>query len=457
MPESIHAIEYAQKNRERNLAEFKELLAIPSISTLAQNKPDMQRAATWLSARLAGIGFKNVEVMPTAGHPVVYGEWLGAPGKPIVLIYGHYDVQPVDPMNEWLSPPFEPTVRGENIYARGASDMKGQAHAVVKALEALMKNEGLRVNVKVMFEGEEEIGSPHLGTFIEQNKAKLQCDVSLNADSGITRPDLPSIVYGLRGLAYFEVWVYGPSQDLHSGSFGGSVANPATVLCELIAGMHDKNGHITLPGFYDKVRKLSKKERAELARFPATDKEWRKTTGAPKLYGEKGFSTLERLGARPTLEVNGIVSGFTGEGAKTVLPAKAMAKISMRLVPHQDDDAVERQLKAYLRRHAPKTVRWEVKKFTSGPAALMPRDTLGMPAVIAALEKTFGVKPVFKLEGGSVPVVSMIKSKLGVDSLMMGFGLPDDNLHSPNEKMHLPNYYRGIEAYIRFFDAMADE
>lgn len=455
MSESIKALTYAHNNRERHLAEFKELLAIPSISTLSQHKPDMQRAAEWLSKQLVGMNFKNVEILPTAGHPVVYGESLNAPGKPIVLIYGHYDVQPVDPLNEWISPPFEPTVRGENIYARGASDMKGQVHAFLKALEALVKNEGLRVNVKVLIEGEEEIGSPSLGAFIEQNKDKLKCAVSLNADSGITRPDLPSIVYGLRGLAYFEVWVYGPAQDLHSGSFGGSVANPATVLCELIAGMHDQDGHITLPGYYDKVRKLSDEERAELARFPSTDEEWRKTAGVPALFGEKGFTTLERLGARPTLEVNGIVSGFTGEGAKTVLPAKAMAKISMRLVPYQDDLAVEEQLKEYLRRHAPPSVRWEVKKFVSGPAVLMNRDTPFMQAVITALEKTFGVKPVFKLEGGSVPVVSMIKDKLGVDSLMMGFGLPDDNLHSPNEKMHLPNYYRGIQAYIRFFDAMA--
>jgi len=454
--ESTKALEYARQNRERNLAEYKELLAIPSISTLSQHKPDMQRAAEWSSKQLAEMGFKNVAVMPTAGHPVVYGEWLNAPGKPTVLIYGHYDVQPVDPLNEWTSPPFEPTVRGDNVYARGASDMKGQVHAFLKALEALLKHEGLRVNVKVLIEGEEEIGSPSLGAFIQQHKDKLKCDVSLNADSGITRPDLPSIVYGLRGLAYFEVWVYGPSQDLHSGAFGGSVANPATVLCELIAGMHDKEGHITLPGYYDKVRQLSDEERAELARFPLSDDAWRKTSGVPELFGEKGFTTIERLGARPTLEVNGIVAGFTGEGAKTVLPAKAMAKISMRLVPYQDDVAVEAQLNEYMRRNAPPSVRWEVRKFVSGPAVLMNRNTPFMQAVITALEKTFGVKPVFKLEGGSVPVVSMIHAILGVDSLMMGFGLPDDNLHSPNEKMHLPNYYRGIEAYIRFFDAIAE-
>ncbi len=462
MAESAKAIAYARNNRERNLAELKEFLAIPSISTLSENKPDIQRAAEWVSRQLTGIGFKNVEIMPTAphagsatGHPVVYGEWLSAPGKPTVLIYGHYDVQPVDPLNEWSSPPFEPTVRGENIYARGASDMKGQAHAFLKALEALAKNEGLPVNVKVIVEGEEEIGSPNLGAFLDKCKEKLKCDIALNADASILRSDQPSIIYGLRGLAYFELWVYGPSQDLHSGSFGGSVANPAQVLCELIAGMHDADGHITLPGFYDKVRKLSNEERAELARTPTTDEEWRKMTGVPELYGEKDFTTLERLGARPTLEVNGILSGFTGEGAKTVLPAKAMAKISTRLVPDQDDNQVEAQLKAYLQKNAPPTVRWTLKKFVSSPAVLVKRDTPGARAAVKAMEATFGVKPVFKLEGGSVPVVSMIQAILSVDSILMGFGLPDDNAHSPNEKLHLPSFYRGIEAYIRFFDAAA--
>jgi len=370
------------------------------------------------------------------------------------LIYGHYDVQPVDPLNEWQSPPFEPTLRGNDLYARGASDMKGQAHAFLKALEALVENGGLPVNVKVMLEGEEEIGSPNLGAFIAKNKAKLQCDVVLNADGGIMRPDQPSLVNGLRGLAYFELWIYGPKQDLHSGSFGGSVHNPAQVLCELIAGMHDANGHITLPGFYDKVRQMPAEERRSLAH--ATDEEWRAMAGVPQLHGEKGFTTAERLGARPTLEINGIVSGFTGEGAKTVLPAKAMAKISMRLVPYQDDNEIESQLRTYLEKHAPPTVRWELKKFVSGPAVLVRQDTDGVRAAFKALEKTFGVKPLFKLEGGSVPVVSMIQAHLGVDSIIMGFGLPDDNLHSPNEKLHLPNYYRGIEAYIRFFDAIAE-
>jgi acetylornithine deacetylase/succinyl-diaminopimelate desuccinylase-like protein len=453
--ESTQAIQYAQNNRERYLAELKELLAIPSISTLSQNKPDIQRAAEWLTKQLTGMGFENIAILPTAGHPVVYGEWLHVPGKPTVLVYGHYDVQPVDPLNEWTSPPFEPTARGENIFARGASDNKGQIFAALKALEALLKNEGLPLNVKVMIEGEEEVGSPNMARFVAQNKAKLKCDIILNTDMGVLRPDLPALTYGLRGMVYLELWVYGPSHDLHSGGFGGSVANPAAVLCELIAGMHDADGRVTLPGFYDNVRKLPDEERTEIARMPFSDNEWRKMTGVPQLIGEKGFTTLERLGARPTLEVNGIVSGFTGEGTKTVLPAKAMAKISMRLVPYQDPNAVEEQFKDYLRRHAPPTVRWEVKKLSSSPAVLVQRDTVGVRAAVKAMEATFGVKPVFKLEGGSVPVVSLFQANLGVDPVQMGFSLPDDNFHSPNEKLHLPTHYRGIEAYIRFFDAAA--
>ncbi len=455
MTDLNQAIEFAKQNHDRYLSELKEFVAIPSISTLSQHKPDIRRAAEWLERQLDGMGFRNVEILPTAGHPVVYGEWLQAPGKPTVLIYGHYDVQPVDPLNEWISPPFEPTVRGDNLYARGASDMKGNDHAFLKALEALMKTGGLPLNVKIIIEGEEEIGSPHLSAFMEEHKEKLKCDSALNADSSILKPEIPSIVYGLRGLAYFEIWVYGPEHDLHSGIFGGTVHNPAQVLCELIAGMHDEKGHVTLPGFYDKARVLAKEERAELARIPHSDEEWRKMTGAPQLYGEKGFTTVERYGARPTLEVNGILSGFTGEGAKTVLPAKAMAKISTRLVPDQDDHAVERQLKEYMQKHAPPTVTWEVKKMVSGPAVLVKRDTVGARAAAAALEATFGTKPVYKLEGGSVPVVSMVQEKLGVDSILLGFGLPDDNLHAPNEKLHLPNYYRGIETYIRFFDLVS--
>ncbi len=452
MPEPARALAFAAQNRARYLAELQDFLRIPSISTLSEHKPDMQRCAEWVAAQLEGIGLQNVEIMPTSGHAVVYGEWVRAPGKPTVLVYGHYDVQPVDPLDEWTAGPFEPTVRDDGyLYARGASDMKGQVHACLKALEALLAHDELAVNVKVMVEGEEEIGSPSLSVFMRAHAEKLKCDVALNADSGIIEKNLPSLIYGLRGLAYFELWVHGPDHDLHSGTFGGTILNPAQALCELIAGMHDTDGRITLPGFYDKVRALSDEERAELRRLPHDDAVWLKMTGAPALYGEKGFTTVERFGARPTLEINGLYSGFIGEGSKTVLPAKAMAKISMRLVPYQDPAEVEQQLRAYLEQRAPQTVRWELKALAGGPAAIIPRDTAYIQAAVAALEATFGVRPVFELAGGSVPVVVLTKQILGVDSIMLGFGLRDDNIHSPNEKQSLPNYYRGIETYIRFF------
>jgi acetylornithine deacetylase/succinyl-diaminopimelate desuccinylase-like protein len=457
MPESTQALNYARAHHTEYLRELKEFLSIPSVSTLSEYIPDMRRAAEWVCGQMRRMGLQNVEMMPTARHPVAYGEWLNAPGKPTVLVYGHYDVQPPDPLNEWTTPPFEGTVRGDDLYARGASDMKGEVHACFKALEALLRSGPLPVNVKVMIEGEEEIGSPSLAPFMQQHKDKLKCDVCLNPDVSILRPDMPSLVYGLRGLAYFELWVYGPSHDLHSGVFGGSVHNPAIVLAELIAGMHDKQGRITLPGFYDKVRESSAQELAELVHDGGNDENWKQLAGAPELYGEAGYSTAARLGVRPTLDVCGLLSGFIGEGAKTVLPAKAMAKISMRLVPYQDDQAVEEQLKEYLRRNAPPTVRWEVKSFSSGPAVLVKRSAPGIQAAVEALEATFGVKPVFKLEGGSVPVAGLVQDLLGAESILMGFGLPDDNLHSPNEKFHLPNYYRGIETFIIFFDKMGQQ
>lgn len=455
MSDPTHSIEYARTQPGRYLAELKELVAIPSVSTLAEHNPDMQRAADWIANQLRMMGMEHTQILPTAGHPVVYADWLRAAGQPTVLVYGHYDVQPADPLNEWVSPPFEPAVRGDNLYARGASDMKGQVHAFLKALEALLHGGELPVNVKVMVEGEEEIGSPNLGNFVREHAALLKCDVVLNADAGIVSPDQPSLVYGLRGLAYFELWVYGPNHDLHSGMFGGSVHNPVQVLCELIAGMHDADGHVTLPGFYDKVRKLDDEERNRLARGAHADEEWAHMAGVAQLYGEKGFSTTERLGARPTLEVNGIMGGFTGEGQKTVLPARAMAKLSTRLVPYQDDTEVEHQLKAYLTQHAPPTVRWDLRNLSSAPGVLVERNTAAARAAGEALAATFGKPPIFRLEGGSVPVVSLVQTELGVQSILMGFGLPDDNLHAPNEKLHLPTYYRGIETYIRFFHNMA--
>ncbi|MFI5449743.1 MAG: dipeptidase [Candidatus Bathyarchaeia archaeon] len=448
------ALEFAQLNRPRFLSELKDFIAIPSISTLPERKGDIQRAAEWLVHELIRIGL-HAEIIATNGHPVVYGERLGTLGKGTVLVYGHYDVQPVDPLDEWISSPFEATIRGDDIFGRGASDMKGNAHAILKALEAWTNSGDLPVNVKILFEGEEEIGSPNLETFMIKYKDKLNCDCVLNTDSGILRPDLPSLAYGLRGLICFEIFVRGPKNDLHSGTFGGSVHNPGQVLCELIASMHDSDGRVTLPGFYDRVRTVSNAERTELASIPHSDRNWQEVTGVPQLWGERGFSTLERIGTRPTLEVNGLLSGFTGEGVKTVLPARAMAKISMRMVPDQDDETVDQQLKEYLHKNAPPTVTWEVRKLESEAAVILDRNTPAMRAASSSLEAVFGVRPVFDLKGESIGVPSLTKKILGKDTVLMGFGLPDDRIHAPNEKLHLPNYYRGIETYIRFFELIS--
>ena len=455
MSNPTKALRQAAKQHDAYLQEYQEYLRIPSVSTLSEHKGDVQRCAEWVADQLRNMGLTNVQILPTAGHPVVFGEWLQAADKPTVLMYGHYDVQPVDPLNEWHSGPFEPSIRGDYIYARGASDMKGQGHAFMKALEALLQNGELEVNVKVFFEGEEEIGSPSLPAFIAEHKDLLKSDFVLNCDSGIMGIDQPSMIYGLRGLAYFELWVYTASQDLHSGTFGGSIYNPGQALADLIAGMHDKKGKITLPGFYDKVRKLTGKERRQLAKLPYDEATWLGITGAPGLHGEKGYSTVERVGARPTLEVNGLLSGFTGEGSKTVLPAKAMAKISCRLIPDQDPDEVEQQLRQYLAANAPSTIRWELKALAGSKGALTPTDTPYMKAASKALQKTFGVKPVYELGGGSVPIVIMLKEQLGVDSVLLGFGMRDDNIHGPNEHQHLPTYFKGIETYIRFLANLA--
>jgi len=444
------AVQYAHQNREAFLNSLKEILAIPSISTDAAHAADIQRAAEWVAVQLRALGMKKVQILQTARHPVVYGEYLGAKGAPIVLIYGHYDVQPADPLALWKTPPFEPTVRGENLYARGASDMKGQVLAALKAVESVVKAGGLPVNIKWLIEGEEEVGSPSLSQFIAGRKDLLACDFALNPDSGMIGVEAPSITYALRGLAYFELRVYGPAHDLHSGLYGGVVHNPANALAELIAAMHDEQGRVTLPGFYDKVRPLSAEERAELARLPMDEKFYLAQTGAPALYGEAGYSPVERVGARPTLDVNGLLSGFTGEGTKTVLPAWAMAKISMRLVPDQDPKEVHQQLLRFLEERAPKDISWELIAMQSAPASISERDTLGVQALGKALETVWGKRPYFKREGGSVPVVLHMQELLGVESVLTGFSLPDDNLHAPNEKLHLPTWYRGIEALIHF-------
>jgi acetylornithine deacetylase/succinyl-diaminopimelate desuccinylase-like protein len=452
------ALAFVQENRARFLEELKVFVSIPSISTDPASKPHIQRAAQWVADQLRNLGMQKVEIYPTQGHPIVFGESLTAgKGKPTVLVYGHYDVQPPEPIELWESPAFEPTQRGDNLFGRGASDMKGQVLVTLKAAEALIRTGGLPINLKFIIEGEEEVGSPNLEKFISDHKELLACDFALNTDTGMIGAETPTITYGLRGLAYFELRVFGPKQDLHSGIYGGSIHNPAQALCELVAGMHDQQGRVTLPGFYDKVRPLSAEERAELAHLPMGEDFYREQTGAPMLYGEMDFSSVERVGARPTLEVNGLLSGFTGEGSKTVLPSKAMAKISMRLVPDQDPEEVHQQLIRYLESHAPPTIRWEVIKMAGGMASVTDLQIPGVIAMRQALEATWGKRPLFKREGGSVPVVAQMSDILGVDSVLTGFGLPDDNLHAPNEKIHLPSFFRGIEAVTRFYSILASE
>jgi acetylornithine deacetylase/succinyl-diaminopimelate desuccinylase-like protein len=450
------AIQYAHENASRFLDQLKELTSIPSISTNENSKGDVVHAAQWLADHLRSLGVANVQVIETPGKPIVYGEWLQA-GKDArtALVYGHYDVQPVDPLNLWQSSPFSPEVRGDYLYGRGCSDMKGQLLLALDALEAIQKTSQLPLNFKFVFEGEEEIGSPNLAPFLAAHKDLLKCDLAINPDTGALSPDLPCITYALRGLAYLEIRIFGPDHDLHSGVFGGAILNPAQALCELIAGLHDSQGRVTLPGFYDKVRLLDPREKEELAHFPIGDEYYLKTTGAPALYGEAGYTTVERLGARPTLEVNGILSGFTGEGSKTVLPAWAMAKISTRLVPDQQPDDIYQQMRTYLEAHAPKAIRWSMTTMHGAPASLSDRSSMYIQAMSNALQAVWHKPPVFKREGGSVPVVLDFQRLLGVETVNTGFSMLDDNMHSPNEKLHLPSWYRGIDAFIHFYFNLA--
>ena len=446
------ALDYAHEHQTRFLDELTKFVAIPSISTGSDHGADVQKAASWLADQLRALGMDNVQIMPTGGHPVVYGESLKA-GKnaPTVLIYGHYDVQPVDPLDLWTSEPFKAEVRGDDIFGRGTSDMKGQVIASLKAVESVLKAGPLPVNLKWLLEGEEEIGSENLGDFIKKHKKLLKADVCLNPDAGMMNKNAPTLTYGLRGLAYFEIRVYGPERDLHSGLFGGMIHNPAQALVELVAGMHDKKGRITLPGFYDNVRKAGKAERAEIARLPISEKLYKKQTGVKALWGEPSFTPAERVSIRPTLEVNGLLSGFVGEGSKTVLPAWAMAKISCRLVPDQDPDEIHRSLMQYMRQNAPSTIRWEVINLHSAEAAITERDHPGVQAMAKGLEQVWGKRPLFKREGGSIGVVVQLQKFVGVDTVLTGFGLPEDNAHSPNEKLNLPTWHKGIDALIHFF------
>jgi acetylornithine deacetylase/succinyl-diaminopimelate desuccinylase-like protein len=446
------ALEYAGQNRERFLADLKEIVAIPSVSMQDEHKDDMVRAAEWLAARLTKLGMVKVQILPTAKHPVVFGEWMKAgEDAPIVLIYGHYDVQPVDPLDLWKTKPYDAVQQGDLLFGRGTSDMKGQAIATIAAVEAVMQTSGLPVNVKWLFEGEEEMGSVSMEAFLPQHKDLFAADFCLNPDAGMIASDKPTITYGLRGLAYFDVFVWGPEHDLHSGLYGGTVHNPAQALIELIAGMHDENGSITLPGFYDPVRPVSEEEHAEMAKLPENEAFYLQQTGVPELWGEPNYLPIERVGARPTLEVNGFLSGYTGEGSKTVLPAKAKAKISCRLVPDQEPREVHRQLVAYMETHAPKTIKWEVKLLNAGPTAITDRNLPAVKSMAQAMEMVWGVRPLFRREGGSIPVVAMLQNNIGAESILFGSSLPEDNVHAPNERLHLPTWYKTIDAVIHFF------
>jgi len=446
-------LSFIESNHERYLSELKELLAIPSVSSQTERKPDMRSAAEWLKNHMTNIGLQNIQILETEGHPVVYADWLDASGKPTILIYGHYDVQPEDPVDLWKTPPFEATERDGNLYARGTADDKGQIFIHLKAIEAFLKNGGtLPVNIKIIFEGEEEIGSDNLGKFISEHKDLLKADVVVISDSDIFAKGVPSVTYGLRGISYLEVEVTGANTDLHSGSFGGALHNPIQALAEIIASLHDKNGRITVRGMYDDVRSLTKVERTAFKKLPWSDKKFAQQYGLRKLYGEKGYTTLERLWARPTLECNGIWGGYTGEGAKTVLPSKAFAKISMRLVPDQSSVKVAKLFEKHIKAIAPKTIDVKVRDLHGGDPALTPIDSPGVKAAVAALEKGFGKKPLYQRDGGSIPIVVDFKRLLGIDSVLLGFGIPEENAHAPNEFIILDNFFNGMKTVAHYYN-----
>jgi len=452
----IKVIDFIHTNRDRYLSELKQFLAIPSISALPQHAGDVKACAEWAAAGMTRIGLQNVRLETTPGHPIVYGEWLGAPGAPTILFYGHYDVQPVDPLELWDSPPFEATIRDGEIYARGSADDKGQVFMHFKAIEAHLKQQGtLPVNIKVIIEGEEEVGSKNLDNFVTANRELLKCDVVVISDSAMFDRGVPSICYSLRGLVYFQIDLRGTTSDLHSGLFGGAVANPNFVLAQMLSQMKDKSGRVKITGFYDDVRELSQEERDAWKKLPFNEKQYKKGLGAPKLHGETGYTTLERVWGRPTFEVNGIMGGFTGEGAKTVIPAVAMAKVSMRLVPNQDPDKIAEVFEAYVQEIAPPTVEVKVTRMHGGKPWLTEYDNPYVQAAGRAIEQGFGKAPVFCREGGSIPVVQTFQDELKVPAVLFGVGLPDENAHAPNEKLDLGNFHNGIVASAILYDEIS--
>jgi acetylornithine deacetylase/succinyl-diaminopimelate desuccinylase-like protein len=448
--------EYQEKNQQRFLDEMLELLRIPSVSAKTEHKNDMRKCAELVRQRLLDSGADKAEVMETAGHPVVYGEKLVDPSKPTVLVYGHYDVQPPEPLELWHSGPFEPVIKDGKVFARGSADDKGQFYMHVKALETMVKTNSLETNVKFLIEGEEEVGSPNLGQFVRDHKDMLKADVILISDSSMISMENPSLDIGVRGLSYIQVEVTGANRDLHSGTYGGAVANPITILAKMIANMHDENNHVTIPGFYDDVVEATPAERELMARAPFDEKEYMEELGVKALWGEKGFTTNERTGIRPTIELNGIWGGYTGEGAKTVLPSKAYAKVSARLVPNQGSDKITKLLIEYFEKNAPAGVTVKAELHHGGEPYMTPIDSRGYQAAAKAVETTFGKVPVPVRGGGSIPICSILEKELGIKIVFMGFGLDNDNLHSPNEKYNLENYYKGIETIPYFHQYFAN-
>ncbi|MBP9677022.1 MAG: dipeptidase [Anaerolineaceae bacterium] len=447
-----NAVNHFEKNYDSFLEEMNEFLAIPSVSTDPEHEDDVQAAAGYLAQKLTAIGMENVTVFQTNRHPIVYADYLHAgAAEPTILIYGHYDVQPEDPIDLWDTPPFTPTVIGDHLYARGASDMKGQVFACIAAIQSIKETSNLPVNIKFILEGEEEIGSPNLPKFLEEHVALLKADCALNTDAGMLGKNLPSITYGLRGLAYFELRLFGPNRDLHSGSYGGVVHNPAQVLVDLLSKMHDENGRVTLEGFYNDVLTLSETERKNLAMHSPSDEEFKTQLGVAALWGEAGFTPVERQGARPTLEINGILSGFAGKGSKTIIPAQAMAKISTRLVPNQNPEKIFFMLDSFIKKNLPPTVRYELDQLSTGFPSISDTNLPDAQALTLAFRDVWGVEPALKREGGSVPVVADMQKILGIDSVLTGFGLPDDRIHSPNEKLDLPTWRKGVHVLIHFF------
>ncbi len=446
------ALEFIKINYDFYQSILQDFIKIPSISTDPNRKPNMLEAANFIKGILNQFEINDVQIFETKGHPVVFAEKKSPKQNALtVLIYGHYDVQPAIPVELWQSDPFTPIIRDERLFGRGASDMKGQIVASLAAYHAINSTGEIPVNFKFIIEGEEEIGSPNLASFLAEHKDLLACDVILNPDAGMISPETPTIVYGLRGLTYFELNIYGPDHDLHSGMFGGVIHNPAIVLSELITKMHDDDWKVTLPGFYDDVLPLSDEERDQLLRLPITEEDLKRQTGAPALWGEKGFNPIERLGARPTLDISGMLSGFTGEGSKTIIPASAMAKISMRTVPNQEPDKIYHQLKKFIEDNIPPTVKWDLEQFAGGWASISDTTHPGVIALTNALKREWGSDPLFKREGGSIPVVAAMQRILGQDSVLTGFGLPEDKIHSPNESLHLPTWKKGILALVHFF------